>query len=1076
MLRFVTASLCLCCVFVSSPLLHAEEACPASTDTVTVPKNKGLNAAEAQPLSPDRLHRDWMYQDYGLNIDNCFATPSSVVFNDLTDDTSTGFAVNKTYTHLLDYGKEGVAEGAKINGVQFQKTAAAAGTSIINGTTTSYGWKGGLSNPFGNFADDPAVAKSSGLQNLLSDCNYGQDTAMQLTGLTPGKTYEVRIYCRKYNNEDRTFPISFDAGENGKASISYDYNKRTPHALTYRYIPKGTTLTVHFGKAKGNYDINALTNEELPAGTPIFAGAKDSSIESAMVQKVLAEINDNSQAAEYRSQLQKLQDVSGNDPRWKELYINVCGLRRTQRLASLVKSQNGGNSANIIYTKHCVLSGPCQMHPTDMVTDHPYKEQIPDFRPGAQLRMLTVGTDGSLTDTLLLEKPNGMIRDPNLSFDAKKIVFSMREDYKSDDFHLYIMDLADRNVTQITRGEACSDVEPAFLPDGNIVFQSTRCVQIVDCWPVPVSNLYICAADGAYLHRVGFDQVHTLYPQVLDNGTVIYTRWEYNDRNPVHQQPLFQMNLDGTAQTAFYGGGSYYPTSIIHARGIPGTNKVIAVASGHHTDQRGKLILIDRSRGTEGNAGIDFPAPLRKSEIPVTTKSIFKMNDQFGQDGEQFQYPAAIDENNYVVAYLPEGGPRAKYPIPFGVYWMNADGRRELLAYDSAISCGQPIPLVARAVPSVKPSQVDFSQNTGKYYVQDIYIGQGLTGVKRGTVKSMRVVGLEFRAGHVRDGITDGRNTAYGARGSRDRVTTPIAAGSGSWDVKHVLGEVPVEEDGSVYVEVPARTPVYFQLLDEKGYCVQTMRSWTTLQPGETFACIGCHEDKNISVTASQTTLAMRKPVQKLAAVSALDSVDSYLSVNSPKGFDRVEGFSYTKQIQPIWDKHCVSCHNGGKEPEMKQVSFKKSDVKTSELDLRGVVHENLKNDFIGKSEHSWQVNGRAYLTSYLQLTNYGVSGKHINWTDAESIPMVLPPYFNGSSKSGLMNFLEPAHYKVSLTPAEKRLAACWIDLCVPFCGAYTEANEWTDEQKSLYQYFEAKRTKFAEIEIDHLRTRLGKR
>jgi hypothetical protein len=143
-------------------------------------------------------------------------------------------------------------------------------------------------------------------------------------------------------------------------------------------------------------------------------------------------------------------------------------------------------------------------------------------------------------------------------------------------------------------------------------------------------------------------------------------------------------------------------------------------------------------------------------------------------------------------------------------------------------------------------------------------------------------------------------------------------------------------------------------------------------------------------------------------------------------------------------------------------------------LDLRGKVHEDLKNDIEGPSEHPWQKNGRAYLTSYLQLTNYGVSGKLINWVDAESVPMVLPPYFNGSSQSKLMSYLEPSHHNVSLTPEEKRLVACWIDICVPFCGSYTEANEWSEQQKGLYRYFEEKRAQFAEIELKNLREMQG--
>jgi transposase-like protein len=787
---------------------------------------------------------------------------------------------------------------------------------------------------------------------------------MQLTGLTSGKTYEVRLYCRKYNNDNRTFPISFDAGNGNQASITYNYNQRTPHVLAFRYTPQETTLTIRFGKAAQNYDIHALTNEELTENLSLDATTKDCSAESAMLRKVLDELDVRRVDTKLlRDEEKLLQKVSGNDSRWKMLYLKACELRRQQRLANWIQQNGMDGQLKIVYTKHCVLSGPCQMHPTDMVTDHPYKEQIPDFRAGAQLRLLTLAnhkvnnsddnnsnndnnlSDVKFTDELLLETKTGLIRDPNVSYDGTKIVFSMRHNFQTDDYHLYEMDVASREVKQLTNDVAVSDVEAAYLPDGNIVFQSTRCVQLTDCWPVPVSNLYIYNTRNKNIRRVGFDQVHTLYPQVLDNGTVIYTRWEYNDRNPVHQQPLFQMDYDGTAQQVFYGGGEYFPTAIIHSRGVPGTNKVIGVASGHHVDQRGKLIMVDRAKGMDGNSGIEFLAPRKPANLPVWQDSIFHLNDHFGQDGETFQYPFALDEDNYIVAYIPEGGAKknSKYKIPFGLYWMNSRGERELLVYDSAISCGQPVLLATRTQPILKPSQVDLTQKTGRFYVQDVYVGKGTEGVKRGTIKSMRVVALEYRAAHVRDGRTAGQNKMFGARGSTDRVTTPIAAGSGSWDVKRILGEVPVTDDGTVFVEVPAETPVYFQLLDENGYCVQTMRSWTTLQPNETFACLGCHENKLLTFNSQR-------------------SAGNKLKLYTVNNKESSRGFSYSEMIQPIWDKHCIRCHNEKvNEKANEKVTVDDGDLPFAKIDLRGVVHSDLQNDFKGAREHPWQSNGRLY-------------------------------------------------------------------------------------------------------------------
>ena len=149
------------------------------------------------------------------------------------------------------------------------------------------------------------------------------------------------------------------------------------------------------------------------------------------------------------------------------------------------------------------------------------------------------------------------------------------------------------------------------------------------------------------MRRISFDQVHTNYPTVLPDGRIAYTRWEYNDRGQIYPQALFQMRPDGTGQMALYGNNSWFPTAILHARGIPGTTKLVAIASGHHTKQVGKLILIDPAQGREENAGIQLIAPLRQTEAVRV--------DRYGQEGDLFQYPFPLDESTFLVAYYPLG-------------------------------------------------------------------------------------------------------------------------------------------------------------------------------------------------------------------------------------------------------------------------------------------------------------------------------------------------------------------------------------------------------------------------------------
>ena len=184
------------------------------------------------------------------------------------------------------------------------------------------------------------------------------------------------------------------------------------------------------------------------------------------------------------------------------------------------------------------------------------------------------------------------------------------------------------------------------------------------------------------------------------------------------------MNDDGTAQTEFYGNNSFTPFSLFHAVAIPGSSLALAIAGGHHVDQSGRLVLIDRSKGTQENEGLEYAAP-RSEVVPA-------MVDFYAKKGELFQYPCAVDKDNYLVSYVPEGGPeRSRYAIPFGIYWMDNDGSRELLAFDPAIHCGQIVPIKTRSRLPEREPNVDLGRSSGVFYVQDVYFGPGVAGAVR---------------------------------------------------------------------------------------------------------------------------------------------------------------------------------------------------------------------------------------------------------------------------------------------------------------------------------------------------------
>lgn len=283
-------------------------------------------------------------------------------------------------------------------------------------------------------------------------------------------------------------------------------------------------------------------------------------------------------------------------------YLKACEQRRIKRLEAFT-----ADKPEIVFTKYRTLR-PSFFAYTEGVSD---ARAECNYIAGGALVKLKMNGIWAEVETMLADE-EGVVRDPNLHFDGRHLLFSWKKSRKEDDFHLYEMDLKTREIKQLTFGKGYADIEGIYLPDDNILFNSTRCGSAVDCWFTEVSNMYLCDREGRYMRQVGFDQVHTVTPTLLDDGRVVYTRWDYNDRGQVWAQPLFQMNPDGTGQAEYYGMNSWFPTTVAQIRQIPGTRKLMGVFMGHHTPQHGKLGIIDPEAGRDENEGVMFVAPVRK--------------------------------------------------------------------------------------------------------------------------------------------------------------------------------------------------------------------------------------------------------------------------------------------------------------------------------------------------------------------------------------------------------------------------------------------------------------------------------
>jgi hypothetical protein len=326
-------------------------------------------------------------------------------------------------------------------------------------------------------------------------------------------------------------------------------------------------------------------------------------------------------------------------------------------------------------------------------------------------------------------------------------------------------------------------------------------------------------------------------------------------------------------------------------------------------------------------------------------------------------------------------------------------------------------------------------------------------------------VGLKFRAAGI------GNNGSEGL-GGEALVSTPIAIGNGAWDVKVVLGEAKVYQDGSALFTVPARTPLYFQAVDRRGFVAQTMRSWSTLQPGEYGGCTGCHEHKNTSAanTSRLVTQASEAGPQVLTPF---------------KGPPR--GFSFRNEIQPILDNHCIKCH--GERSRIQQLAHGSPPVLTSPRSAKEPpIAESTNTAFSLLGQETTDLSAkRRWSDAYLVLTQatrdardysngsfWGdPAGPMVTWIRSQSVPEALPPH-RGVVPQPIDDAAGCGHGGVKLSANERETIACWIDLAVPYCGDYLEANAWSESEMRKYEHFAEKRRQMEEIERDNLRQLAG--
>lgn len=646
-------------------------------------------------------------------------------------------------------------------------------------------------------------------------------------------------------------------------------------------------------------------------------------------------------------------------------------------------------------------------------------------------------------EVVLLEGklPPGSVHHPDLSFDGKRILFSYCDHTVSDPklrrFLIYEIGVDGSNLRQVTgtttdplesRGHRktvlIEDWDPCYLPDGGFAFVSTRNQGGVRCHfggrYCPTYTLYRGELDGSGIHPLAFGEANEWDPSVLHDGRIIWTRWDYINRHDTLFQSLWTTRPDGTAPEHFFGNYTRNPCSIAEARAIPGSHKVVATATAHHSYTAGSIIVIDPLVGHDG------PAPITR----ITPEVAFPETE--GWPDSAYATPWPLSEDLFLVAYSPsphvKQGTRSQ-PNDFAIYLIDTLGGRELIYRDESMSCFSPIPIQPRPVPPVLARHAQHRQRetrtdslTGVFVVRNVY--QGNHGLPLGSVKRLRVVRV------------DPQTTQ--AVPPRSKVLFETA--------KKVVGTVPVSDDGSVAFRVPAGQSLLFQLLDENGMALMSMRSFTYVHEGERVSCVGCHAPSNRVPTVE--TPPARLVVHELTP---------------PAGPDYPGGLSFARTVQPVLDRYCIECHGLDKTEAgidlLGSLPNRKPDVKrllasrayeslTSRTDLVALALRNQETDYSRPKDYYAHAGKLARLllcgdehhrpvdrTSLERVVNwldlnaqcYGdYSWNKVEWRKAdpagesrlrEYIRQQLGDAWAGQPYAALVNVAEPSESRVLMAP-----------------------------------------------------------
>jgi hypothetical protein len=614
--------------------------------------------------------------------------------------------------------------------------------------------------------------------------------------------------------------------------------------------------------------------------------------------------------------------------------------------------------------------------------------------PGARLLKLSGLSPGGKLAQLMPQAPlHGSFWRPDFSWDGRKVLFCFKP-HNEKSFHLYAINVDGSGLAQLTDGPF-DDLDPIYLPDEkHITFSTTRGHSYVRCMP-PTSAFVLarCDHDGRNIYLTSANNEPDYLPSVLNDGRVIYTRWEYTDKPLWRAAKLWTVNPDGTQVLMYWGNQSVWPDLAKDARSIPGSRRVMFTGSAHHNWFSGSVGIIDPDGGfnfpwglTKVTADVEWPECGNGPVDPVESP-------RYHASGPYRAYysPYPLSEQDFLVS-ADRGG-------KFVLYLMDVDGNRELV-YEGAHHVLHAIPLKARLKPPLIEDRVAWPgpgqrerARQGVIFSGDVY--QGTPVELRGRAKFLRVWSI------------DAKTYTYWYK--RPYISTgPVVSTVQSEGVKRLLGTVPIEADGSVSFQAPAGIPLHFQLLDERQRALQTMRSFANVMPGEQRGCLGCHESHSRAAESRGQPLALNRAPRQITP--------------PPWSDDTV---SYPRYVQPVLDRYCGRCHQGEGEGR-----------KTLDLTLRPgePIFPEPYHTLVGRP--TW---GAPYRPPEKPAPGFGIAGCLLveGYGTVDPQAYITPlPMTSLSYRSKLIEIASSGkHHDVKVDDVSLLRLITWVDAMCPYMG-----------------------------------------